>query len=37
MHIPPVNIVMTICACIAGAILGQGVVGLSTKKFLSDP
>jgi len=36
LFIPPVNIGQTMLACIVGALMGFGIVGLATKKFLSD-
>jgi len=36
LSIPSVNVGQTMLACIVGALMGLGVVGLATKKFLAD-
>jgi len=33
----PVDVPTTLLACVCGTLIGAGVVGLATKKFLSDP
>ena len=37
LPVPPVDVVTLIFLSFAGALVGFGFVGLSTKKFLSDP
>ncbi|MFT4711446.1 MAG: putative OPT family oligopeptide transporter [Bacteroidia bacterium] len=37
LEVPPVDVVSLIILSLAGALIGFGFVGLTTRKFLSDP